>query len=260
MKLTYLGQAGILLEGKSSTILIDPYLSNYVVEGGYGNAEQFHRNFPPPILPEKLPLIDVVFITHDHADHCDLPTLETIAHRYPQCRFVGPITVRKKLMKSSINPKRFQSPLRNLVEGVPGFEFRAIPAAHYEVKQDPVSGEFHFLGYLINHEGVVLYHAGDTILHDQLIPSILSAKWSIDVVCLPVNGRDERRDALEIVGNMRIDEAISLASALKTRIFVPLHNDLFSINQDDPAMIRYALSQATDFITWQMLPGEAARV
>ncbi len=260
MNLTYLGQAGILLEGKNSTILIDPYLSNYVVEGGYGDATLFKRNFPPPIPAEKLPRIDVVFITHDHADHCDLPTLETISSLYPQCWFVGPISVRKKLLKYSKSPKRLQSPLTNVVEGVTGLEFRPIPAAHYEVERDPKSGEFLYLGYLINHEGMVLYHAGDTILHDQLIATILSANWDIDVACLPVNGRDKQRDELEIVGNLRVEEAISLTSAIKSRILVPLHNDLFTINQDDPEIVRKALSLATDFTTWQLSPGEIRRV
>lgn len=260
MKLTYLGQAGILLEGKRSTILIDPYLSNFVVEGGYGEAEQFNRNFPPPILPENLPRIDVVFVTHDHADHCDLPTLMTISARYPECRFVGSVAVRNNLSKTSIHPGRLLSPMVKVVEGIPGLEFLAIPAAHYEVKLDQLSGEFLYLGYLIKHDGVVLYHAGDTILHSQLIASILSAKWNIDVACLPVNGRNKRRDELGIVGNLRVDEAISLAISIKSRIMVPLHNDLFTINQDDPEMVRKELSRVTELTTWQMLPGEVRKV
>ena len=45
MELTYLGQAGFLIEDNERRYLIDPYLSNYVVTGGIGDPEYFSRVF-----------------------------------------------------------------------------------------------------------------------------------------------------------------------------------------------------------------------
>ena len=63
MRVQYLGQAGFKIDGVKTSYLIDPYLSDYVVSGGYGSAELFSRNFPPPVQPENLIHIDAVFIT-----------------------------------------------------------------------------------------------------------------------------------------------------------------------------------------------------
>jgi L-ascorbate 6-phosphate lactonase len=257
-QIQFLGQAGILMRGINATILIDPYLSDYVITGGYGSADLFSRNFPPPILPEDLPAIDAVFITHEHADHCDLDTIKVIAASYPKCTFIGPKPVRDHLESIANIRNRMVTPSPNTstLAGILGIEYMSLPSAHYEIEPDAQSGEYEFLGYLIKFNDIVLYHSGDTVLYDGMIGNILNSNWKVDIACLPVNGRDLKREQLGIVGNLNADEAVQLATAIKAKVLIPMHNDLFSINQEDPALVIAAFNKIKEIKIMQMAPGE----
>ena len=82
MKVTWLGQAGILIRSKDKTVLIDPYFSDCV-----GKID--------PNKTRRMPVEDWVFgmhpdvliFTHDHIDHYDPET----APRYLE--MTEPITV-----------------------------------------------------------------------------------------------------------------------------------------------------------------------
>jgi len=259
IQIQYLGQAGILLRGKNTTVIIDPYLSNFVVAGGYGNAELFSRNFLPPILPENLPVIDAVFITHDHADHCDLDTLRVIAANNPKCFFIGPAQVREhlKVLENFRNQLVIPSPKISTMPGNQEIEYCSLPSAHYKIEQNFHSGEYECLGYLIQLDDIVLYHSGDTILYNGIVENILNPKWGVDIACLPVNGRDEIREQLGIVGNLDAYEAVDLALAINAKVLLPMHNDLFTINQEDPELVKTAFSKVKSLDIKQMTPGES---
>ena len=70
MKITWLGQAGLLFETEGKKILIDPYFSNSVAK----IEPQNYRRIP---IDERFLKIkpDVIVITHNHADHLDKETL-----------------------------------------------------------------------------------------------------------------------------------------------------------------------------------------
>lgn len=260
MQLQYLGQAGILLQGHNARVLIDPYLSDFVVSGGYGDADKFIRNYPPPILPEDLPKIDAVFITHDHADHCDLITLRAIAKNNPACKFIGPPPVREHLAELALAHGQVLASVRDELDERLGIDFRAVPAAHYGLTKNQGTGEFDFVGYLVRMDNCVVYHSGDTILYDQMVNSILAPGWEIDVACLPVNGRDNQREEMGITGNLSAEEAGHLAMVIHAKTLIPLHNDLFSINSEDPERVRLALGKVQGLVVREMAPGEILHV
>jgi L-ascorbate metabolism protein UlaG (beta-lactamase superfamily) len=231
-----------------------------VVTGGFGNPGQFARSFPAPIEPENLPVIDCVFITHAHADHCDIPTLEVIYRKNPGCLFIGPPPVEKILFTKKFLPVNI---VRASVGGLlsrGNIEFRCVPAAHYALETDEFNGDYSYVGYLIKVDDMVIYHAGDTVLYPGLVQTILASHWQVNVACLPVNGRDERRDSLGIVGNLNADEALALATEIKARYLIPLHNDLFLINQEDPQLVAARLSLSREVSILQMSPGESANI
>lgn len=54
IQIKYLGQAGFVIKQAEKSFVIDPYLSNYVVESGIGAAELFSREFAAPVTPSQL--------------------------------------------------------------------------------------------------------------------------------------------------------------------------------------------------------------
>jgi hypothetical protein len=71
MKITWLGQAGLLFENDKIKVIVDPYLSDTLGEV----CEAKRRRMP--IRPEYLGIApDVILLTHAHADHTDPATLK----------------------------------------------------------------------------------------------------------------------------------------------------------------------------------------
>ena len=125
--------------------------------------------------------------------------------------------------------------------------YQCIPAAHYDLERDPDTGGYSCIGYLINFDGFTLYHSGDTILYPGMVETILDTGWHVDVACLPVNGRDARREKLGITGNLNASEALSLARSINARFLIPMHNDLFLVNQEDPQVVGCRIAKKWKF-------------
>ena len=69
MNITWLGQAGLLLERGGVQIMIDPYLSNSVEKV---EPKNYRRQ---PVNEELFKITpDVMIFTHDHLDHYDPET------------------------------------------------------------------------------------------------------------------------------------------------------------------------------------------
>ena len=71
MKITWLGQAGLLFETDGKKIVIDPYLSDFVKNVNPANYRRV------PVNETYLDLKpDIILITHNHLDHLDKETLK----------------------------------------------------------------------------------------------------------------------------------------------------------------------------------------
>jgi L-ascorbate 6-phosphate lactonase len=234
MKITCLGQAGYLFDCESMRLLIDPYLSNYVVTSGIGDASLFSREFPAPVDPGKLRGINAIFVTHDHADHCDPETIIPILAYNPNCLVIGPQPVLDHLQQEGVEQQRLHLAPVFKTQLIGSVKYTALPSAHYGLDRDPITGEFPNLGFVFDINDVTLYHSGDTILYDGIEGLLQKISTHYDVCFLPVNGRDAKREALGMIGNLHPEEALQLAHTLNAKVMIPMHNDLFKVNQLDP--------------------------
>src|SRR5688500_2184652 len=76
MQITYIGHATLLIEIAGVRILTDP---NF--EGSLG---RFLRRVSEPGIPlAKLPKVDVVLLTHAHADHLSFEALDALPKEIP---------------------------------------------------------------------------------------------------------------------------------------------------------------------------------
>jgi L-ascorbate metabolism protein UlaG (beta-lactamase superfamily) len=237
VKITYLGQAGFILEWDGVRIVIDPYLSNYVVDGGIGSPELFSRAFPPPFRAGEVTGVKWIFLTHDHADHCDPQTVLPMHLANPSARFVCPRPVAEHLQKVGIPSDLVLVPQILEKQQYGAMEFYAVPAAHYGFDMNPLTGEYAYFSFVIKMGSQWLVHSGDTIDYPDFVGNILKFVSAVDIACLPVNGRDVKREEMGIVGNLNSVEAYSLAARLKSKVLIPIHNDLFTFNSEDPAIL-----------------------
>jgi L-ascorbate metabolism protein UlaG (beta-lactamase superfamily) len=221
-----LGQVGVAIKGPEGVLYVDPYLTDSDGEGG-----SLERTFPPPLRPDEVTNADWVLLTHDHIDHTDPDTVLPLSAASPQVRFVAPSTSRDTLVEAGLDAERVVVPEVGKPMEVAGATVTAVPSAHTELEYDPERG-YTFLGYVIECNGVTVYHAGDTVVYDGLMETL--SAWNIDVAFVPINGRDFFRTAQNIIGNTDFREAAQLAETLDFGLIVPTHYDLFAFNGADP--------------------------
>jgi L-ascorbate 6-phosphate lactonase len=230
-----LGQQGYIFKGGRWVLVIDPYLSGYVEELTPDSAGEYARLSPAPVRPEELDMVDLALATHHHADHCDPRTLIPLMQASPDVRLLTSHTGRKTILDSGLDEERITVPPIDVsVDYGDGLSIKAIPSAHYDFAPD-AEGNPAFLGFIITLNGVTLYHSGDSIIYDGLEERLKAQ--ALDIVCLPINGRDWFREQADLVGNMDYREAAELAAAVGARVLVPGHNDMFKGNRINPAYL-----------------------
>jgi L-ascorbate metabolism protein UlaG (beta-lactamase superfamily) len=171
--------------------------------------------------------------SHNHTDHFDPATLMPILVNDP-----GPVLVvpaaNRDISVERLEPfvPRLSSRLRFLDDGtsltIGDIVVHGIASAHNTLERDE-NGHCRFLGYVIRWGSFTLYHSGDTLLHDQLIPSL--RRFEIDLALLPINGnKPERR----VAGNLDGPQAAKLAHDIGARCVIPCHYDMFEFNTASP--------------------------
>lgn len=252
VRIRALGQAGFLFEGDSVSLAVDPYLSFAIERNGTDLGRRFIRRFPPPIAPAQLSHVAGVLITHAHDDHCDPETIGLLAATAPHVRYFGPSPVLSTLRAQDIPEERLVR-VRSMIpiEVGPNCTITPLPSAHYGFDTDS-DGEPAYLGYIVELDGTVCYHSGDTVLYDGL-SEVLGA-MQIDVALLPVNGRDAQREALGITGNLEPEEAFGLAREIGATVLIPMHNDLFDINRRDSEVVESAWRRVAPELQLVVLP------
>lgn len=171
-KITWLGHDGFRIDG-SKTVYIDPY-----------NIE-----------PGKK--ADLVLVTHDHFDHCSPEDIDKIMQ--PKTIIV---TEKDSAKKLSGNVKTVE-PGDNLA--IDDVKIEAVPA--YNTNKDFHPKANGWLGFVLEMDGVRIYHAGDT----DFIPEMEGLK--VDIALLPVSGTYV----------MTADEAVKAALAINPGVAVPMH-------------------------------------
>ena len=77
MKVTYIGHAAMMVESGGTTVLMDPWMNDPTYHGTWWH-------YPPLTLRVRdLPRLDYLYISHEHPDHFDPPTLREIDRKVP---------------------------------------------------------------------------------------------------------------------------------------------------------------------------------
>jgi L-ascorbate 6-phosphate lactonase len=223
-----LGQMGYAIKGSGPEVVyIDPCLSDVVALKVPDQAAIFARAFPPPIEPATINNASYVLCSHEHLDHTDPLTLGPLAQASSGARFVISGWSHGPLDEAGIASERRIVPVVGEPIELGPLRLTALPSAHYQREQDERGDRW--LGFVLEWNGVRLYHSGDTIVYPDLLQHLRNLP-PIDVAILAVNGRDARRDSFNITGNLLPEEAAWLAAEFGWRVLINGHNDLYAWN------------------------------
>lgn len=197
MKITYLGQNGLLFETAGARVLIDPYLSDAAAvpfpdkKRRYPVDERFFDCKP-----------NVIVVTHDHIDHYDRETLR---------RFLVKDAAITVLSAASVWPD-----VRRMAEGneyvlfdrgtsytAGGVLFTAVHAEHSDRAA---------IGVVLDDGRKSYYVTGDTLYSEKVFASLPDVRFA--AVFLPVGGAGN---------NMNVADAVRFAARVKADRYVPVH-------------------------------------
>ena len=207
MKVTYLGQAGLLFENGGFKIMIDPYLSNSV--------EKIEpQNIRRVVVDESFLKIkpNVMIFTHNHLDHYDPETVEHFINEDSNILVLAPKSVWDEVRKIGGNNNyvlfnRHTSWIENNIK------FTAVKAEHSDITP---------IGVIIDNGEKKYYITGDTLYNEEIFEDIPE---DIYALFLPING---------VGNNMNMTDAARFAKRVNAKKTVPLHIGLFdNLNPDD---------------------------
>jgi L-ascorbate metabolism protein UlaG (beta-lactamase superfamily) len=89
----WLGHASFYIRLGGKGIVIDPV---------FGDPWLLSREVPVESPIDKMKRIDYVLVSHDHRDHADAPTLERLAQKFPDARFIGGLGM-EDVLSSGVN-------------------------------------------------------------------------------------------------------------------------------------------------------------
>lgn len=226
--LWWLGQSGLLVKSRWATVLIDPYLSESLTAKYAGTAKPHIRMTRCPVDPSLLTMIDLVCCSHKHSDHMDPVTLTAVLKSSPQAELVLPTALIGHAGQIGIESDRLVGLNHGEVyeNSEKKIAVRAISAAHEGLDQNEL-GEFLYLSFMLEMDGVKIFHSGDTVPWEGQSEAVGEG---VDVAFLPINGRDSSRG---VPGNMTSDEAVEFAASLHVRHVIPHHYDMFTFNTVD---------------------------
>ena len=230
LRIWWIGQEGFIFKSATKIVYVDPYLSTYAERITKGKPNEHVRIRPAPMKPEDVTHADLVFCTHDHADHIDPESIPVIAAKSPRSRFVVPECALETMRNFGIDDDRIHTMKGDDELHLDNIHIYAIPAKHEEFDQDPQRG-YPYFSYVIKIDNIKIFHAGDTIPYEGQVERV--KKHKIDLAFLPVNGRDDFRHRLDFAGNFTCEEAVRFAIEINASLTIPMHYDMFAINTVD---------------------------
>jgi len=215
--LTWIGHATYLVQLGGRSLLTDPVFSTRLAV--------LPRNGPPGLLRTELPRIDVVVVTHNHRDHMDAPSLLALG---PEPVYVVPQGLAEWFRRAGL-PRVVELAWWEQRE-VEGFAITFVPSQHWSRRGLFDENESLWGGYVIERDGLRVYHSGDTAWFDGFA-EIGRRAGPIDAAMLPIGAYEPRW----FMRTQHIDpeEAVRAFVELGAQRFVAMHWGTFKLTDED---------------------------
>jgi L-ascorbate metabolism protein UlaG (beta-lactamase superfamily) len=198
----WMGNAGWLIKAGDLLISLDLDLGTDI-----------RLQAPPVSAAELASELDIAFASHHHGDHCNIPTIRSLAQN-GKSAFVLPRPCLKRVAELGIPQSRITVPEPGHPFEMQGIRVEPVHAIHGNQEftvltrePDFVESIAHNCGYVLNIGGKRFFHPGDSVLTEEHL-----ALKNIDVLFISPT-----------VHNMYLDRSMILINRLQPAYIFPQH-------------------------------------
>ncbi|HEY1848433.1 MAG TPA: MBL fold metallo-hydrolase [Opitutaceae bacterium] len=249
----WIGQSTFLLRTASLSFLTDPIFSDRAGPFGWAGPR---RVMPPAIAFASLPRIDAVLLSHDHFDHCDLPSLRGLARR-DNSLVVAPVG-HGSLLKSAGVTRITELDWWESAH-VGDAEVTLVPARHWCRRRPFATNVRLWGGFMVRAGNRLAYFAGDSGYDRRLFAEIGERCGRPDLAMIPIGAYEPRWFMAD--AHMNPEEAVRVHRDVGARRSVAMHWGTFQLTdeaRDAPVRALEAARQGDDFEVLE--PGAAVTV
>ena len=226
---TFIGHSTFLIQTTGANLLTDPMFSDRAGPFGVMGPRRVRQ---PAVRFDDLPPIGTVLLSHNHYDHCDLPTLRKLARRFDPI-VITPLGNGRLVRSAGIRrveeldwwDQASTGPLPIILT----------PAEHFSARTPFDRNRALWGGFLLRIGDRRLYFAGDTAYAD-FFRDVAERLGPIDLALLPI-GAYEPRWFMRVV-HMNPAEAVQAHLELGGPETIAMHFGTFQLTSegiDDPA-------------------------
>lgn len=247
----WINHATFLLQTSAGTVLTDPVYSERASPVTWTGPRRVHA---PGIAFADLPAIDVIVLSHDHYDHCDLATLERLntAHAPLAVTLLG----NGPLLRSAGFPPERIIELDWWGQHVTaaGLTIQGTPARHWSNRATgPRNGRL-WGGFFLKAGGRTAHFVGDTGYDDEVFLNIRQRCGAPDLAMIPIGAYEPRWFMAEQHCNP--EEATKIHLELGAKQSIGMHWGTFQLTDEAREAPLIALAAA---LTTAKLPLESFR-
>lgn len=241
--LTWLGHSSFLIKLNGKTILTDPFLSEYASPvQGIGPR----RYTPPGLNIQNLPPIDIVLVSHDHYDHCDMLTIKNIPNK-SDVQVVVPLRLGKLFRKLGYAKSQINELDWYESWSYEGITITALPAYHYSKRNLFTHNTSLWASFAISDEKTKLYFTGDTG-YGTLFTEIGDDYGPFDYGLISIGAYDppEYMQA----GHLSPEQAVQVGKDIRANTLVAMHWGTIVLSDEppmEPPVRFYAAAQSAGY-------------
>jgi len=222
---TWVGQSTFVLRSARATLLTDPIFSDRASPVRWAGPKRAAR---PGVDFEALPRVDLVLLSHDHYDHCDVPTLRRLAQR-DNPLVVAPLGHRRLLAAAGLR-RVVELDWWEAREARPGVGVTLVPSRHWSRRMPFSTNTRLWGGFIVRTGGRLAYFVGDSGYDEALFGEIGRHLGPPDLAMIPI-GAYEPRWFMK-AAHMNPAEAMRVHRDVGSRLSVAMHWGTFQLTDE----------------------------
>lgn len=217
--IVWIGHSSFLIQIDGIHLLIDPIWSI--------KSPFMRRLSPPGLVPDQLPDIDAVLISHAHYDHLQFSSLRKVPGAPA---FYVPAGLKRRMLRKRFAPTEELEWWQSVTFTDKGVKLHFVPAQHWTKRTPWDTNSSHWGGWVIEGKRETIYFAGDSGYFRGFRE--IGSRFDIDIALMPIGAYEPEW----FMGPQHVTPEQAVQAYLDTgaKHFIPMHYGTFHLADDTP--------------------------